>query len=167
MAARFIDIDDFTGFYKIDDQLYDSDIVESKEESILRDLLGNTLYDEFIDDLDENNEPQTQKWIDFKDGKNFTDSILINYTGITEMLVAFCFYALILDNYESSSTGFTKNQNENSRPFNEFEKRQLAYSSYNKGVSFYMQSERFLEYYSSSFENWYHKLKSFKHLINY
>lgn len=167
MAARFIDIDDFIGFYKIDENLYDSDIVEKTEESVLRDLLGNTLYTEFINDLDGSNEPQTQKWKDFKDGKDYTDSILINYVGISEMLVAFCFYALILDNYESSSTGFTKNLNQNSRVFNEHEKKALAYKSYNKGVNFYTQSEKFIEFYSTSFENWYHKTKSYKHLIDY
>lgn len=167
MAARFINHDSFTGFYKIDESYYNSDIVEQVEESILRDLLGNTLYNAFIADLDESNEPQTQKWIDFKNGKDYTDTILIHYTGIEKMLVAFAFYTLILEVNENSSTGFTKNSNQNSRVYNEFEKRSLAYKSYNFGVNFYAQAERFLAFYPDDFTEWYHKTKSYKNLINY
>lgn len=167
MATRFIDHNNFTGFYEIDDGYYNEVIVEKVEESILRDLLGNTLYSEFIADLDESNEPQTQKWIDFKDGKDYTDTILINYTGIDKMLVAFAFYTLILEINESSSSGFTKSLNQNSRVLNDFEKKALAYKSYNFGVNFYSQAERFLEFNPSDYSSWYHKTKTYKNLINY
>jgi hypothetical protein len=167
MAARFIDIDNFTGFYEVNEDFYNDNIVEKEEEKILRDLLGNTLYDAFIADLDVDNDPQTQKWIDFKDGVDYTDSILIHYTGIIEMLVAFAFYALIIDNNNSNATGFTKNANQNSRVLNEYEKKSLAYDSYNRGVNFYVQSERYLSSFPDDYEEWYHKTKTYKHLIDY
>ncbi len=167
MAARFIDINDFTGFYEVEEDFYNDDIIEETEEDTLRDLLGNTLYNAFIADLDGNDEPITQKWIDFKDGKDYMDGFLIHYTGISEMLVAFAFYALIIDTNNSNSTGFTKNRNENSVILNEYEKRVLAYKAYNKGVNLYMQSEGFLNFYPDDFADWYHKQKAYKNLINY
>jgi len=167
MAARFIDIDDFTGFYAINDSFYDADIVETTEENILRDLLGNTLYDAFIADLDVSDEPQTAKWIDFKDGIDYTDSFLINYTGIKQMLVAFAFYALVLDVNNSNSTGFTNNRNQNSELLSDNEKKSLAYKSYNFGVNFYCQAENYLVSFPDDYEDWYHKTKTYKNLINY
>jgi len=167
MAAKFIDINDFTGFYEVEEDFYNSDIVEKTEESILRDLLGNTLYAAFIADLNPSFVPQTQKWIDFRNGKDYTDDILMHYVGISEMIVAFSFYALITDTNNSNSTGFTKNNNENSTILNNYEKKVLAYNSYNRGVNLYIQAERFLSFYPDDFTNWYHKQKAYKKLINY
>lgn len=166
MAARFIDISDFIGFYKVDENFYDSDIVEKIEEETLRDLLGNSLYDDFISDLVDD-EPVSQIWIDFKDGMDYTDETLIHYKGISEMLVAFAFYALIMDANNSSSSGFTKNLNQNSRVLNEFEKRMLAFKAWNLGVNLYMQAEEYLSFYPDSYQNWDHKTKAFKNLITY
>lgn len=167
MAARFIDISNFTGFYKINEGFYDSDIVETTEEDILRDLLGNTLYDAFIADLDVDDDPQTQIWKDFKDGVEYTDGFLINYTGIEQMLVAFAFYALVLDVNNSNSTGFTNNQNQNSELLSDYEKKSLAYKSYNFGVNFYSQAENYLVSFPDDYEDWFHKTKTYKNLINY
>jgi hypothetical protein len=166
MAARFISITDFIGEYNINDQYFDEEIVESTEEQILRDLLGNTLYDEFIADLVDG-EPQAQKWIDFKDGKDYEDTIRMHYQGITEMLVAFSYYALIQWVTNSNSTGFTKNDNQNSKVFNKFEADSLSYSRYNLGVNFYVQAERFLAFYPDDYTPWNHKQKSYKTLIRY
>lgn len=166
MAARFIDIDNFTGFYEINESYYDSVIVADVEEQILRDLLGNTLYSAFIADLTDN-EPKTQKWINFKDGEDYTDTILIHYKGISEMLVAFAFSALVIDVNNSNSTGFTKNLNQNSRVYNSYEREQLSNKAYNKGVNFYVQCEKFLSNYPDDFTDWYHKQKAYKNLIKY
>jgi len=167
MATRFIDIDNFTGEYTIDENYYNSVIVEKVEENILRDLLGINYYNAFIADLDVNNDPQSEIWTKFKDGEEYTDSYLIRYPGIVEMLVAFSYYELIKSKNYNTSTGFIAPLNENSRVKNKLELEAIANNFYNKGVSLYIKAERWILFNSTSFPEWKHKTKSYKQLIEY
>ena len=167
MATRFITHDDFTGWYAIDEDYYNSTIVEDVEKNVLTDLLGVNYYNDFIDDLDGNNDPQTAIWTKFKDGEEYTNGYLIKYSGIIEMLVAFAYYEILKSKEFSVGTGFINPNNENSRVKSKTELLAIANERYNKGVNLYVQAEQWILYNSESFPNWKHKTKSYKQLISY
>lgn len=96
------------------------------EEELLKKLLGYTLYTELIDDLDENDNPQTQKFIDLVGGKAFSFELngytistkwegLRNVT-IKKSLIAYYVYYHYRNKTETYSTisGEKRNASENS-----------------------------------------------------
>lgn len=168
MAARFISITDFaTGQYSVDENFFDATVVEKEEKKILRDLLGDYQYGLFIADCGSGKVPATQKYKDLLNGKTYVNGYTIIYEGLIEMLVAFSFSALVREHKNSNGTGFTKNVNQNSVVFNQFEYEQLANKAYNNGVNLYNQAREFLYFYNVNYTDWLVKVKNYRNLINY
>lgn len=167
MAARFIDINDFSGQFDVDENFFDETIVEKEEEQILRDLLGDYQYRLFIADCGDDDEPATLKYEYLLNGSIYTNGYEIDYKGLIDMLVAFCFSQLVREVRSTTGTGFVKPDNQNSRPLNSFEKKALANSAYNIGVNYYKQAQEYILFNNADFLRWNTKVKNYRNLIEY
>lgn len=102
------------------------------EARILRDLLTDKLQKEIaaLSSL-------TGKYAALINGYYYTDSEGIPKTneGLKELLKRFLYFYYRKDNWQSSSTGATKNQNENAVALPNVENSQVIYSRYNEGVN--------------------------------
>ena len=108
-----LDLDDFTGKYELHTGMYDQakllEYIQIYEEQYLIDLFGATLYDEFINDLDNNNYPESpnfQKVFDPFHLDNTSNGFLTSYNtynnvivskGILEMLKGFIYFEYVKD----------------------------------------------------------------------
>lgn len=120
----FVVTTDFTGFYAISNGTANQDdkidaYIDSSEPKFLRDLLGCDLYDLFITDLDVNNIPQTQRFIDIYDAFCVDDSIGSGVQrrskGMVEMLKGFIYFNIVRDSdYFNTISGNVKNEFSNS-----------------------------------------------------
>ena len=94
--------------YRIQDQEENKDLesfLESKEEDILRALLGTATYNDFITAIAGS---PAQKWIDLRDGKVYTyGGVEYEYKGLVDLLVP-CIFAYWVketnDKYTNSGT---------------------------------------------------------------
>lgn len=112
---------DYTGFYQIagnsfsDDEL-ETYIVEQQRERLI-DLLGINLYNLFIADLDENNEPQTTRFQEiFNPIAVDVNGVQTRSKGIPTMLKGFTYYNFVKDSdFVNTITGNVKNDFSNSK----------------------------------------------------
>lgn len=109
----FLDLDDFTGKYELHRGMYDQakllEYIQIYEEQYLIDLLGASLYDEFISDLDNNNYPESPNFQQIFDPfhlDNTSNGFLTSYNtynnvivsqGILEMLKGFIYFEYVKD----------------------------------------------------------------------
>lgn len=120
----FLDSSDFVGKFKIAKDCYNKaeldSYIEKYEKKYLQDLLGCALYDEFIDDLNNNDSPRPQSnrfrrifnefCIDGECG------MLYRSEGILEMLKGFVYYHYVLDQkFKNVTTGTVVNETAFSR----------------------------------------------------
>ena len=126
-----LDLDDFTGKYELHTGMYDQakllEYIQIYEEQYLIDLFGATLYDEFINDLDNNNYPESpnfQKVFDPFHLDNTSNGFLTSYNtynsviiskGILDMLKGFIYFEYVKDTANQiTSQGQKIPQGENS-----------------------------------------------------
>lgn len=71
------------------------EFISNMEAQILRDVLGNALYEEFITAISTSS--PDQKWVDLKNGKNYEgdNEVLYRYAGVKSFLIP-AIYALWL-----------------------------------------------------------------------
>lgn len=109
----FLDLDDFAGKYELHRGMYDQakllEYIQIYEEQYLIDLLGASLYDEFISDLDNNNYPESPNFQQIFDPfhlDNTSNGFLTSYNtynnvivsqGILEMLKGFVYFEYVKD----------------------------------------------------------------------
>lgn len=175
---RFSDINDYIGEINLD-LSNDSNVLahfeaigDMVEEDILRDLLDDKLYNSFIADLDVNNDPQTQLYIDLLDGKTYTkpSGKTVDYDGLKRMLRYFI-WAYYQDEIWSNnvSTGQIINANENSTKVNRSDLRKLRAKKYNHAIKLYNEAIQYLiderETYfpngTTDYQFWYPKSKTY------
>jgi hypothetical protein len=178
MSLRFSDINDYIGKLNLD--LHDPNVQtefesvgSDAEEDYLRDLLDDKLYNELIADLDGNNDPQTQKFIDLMDGKTYNreSGKEIKFDGLKKMLRYFIYYEWIVYTWSNNTgTGQVLNVNENSEKVNRAELRKDVSLRYNEGVrrynlAFQYINDEYETYFDTStndYSFWSPKNKSFK-----
>ncbi len=124
-------LDDFTGKYELHTGMYDQakllEYIQIYEEQYLIDLFGATLYDEFINDLDNSNYPESpnfQKVFDPFHLDNTSNGFLTSYNtynnvivskGILDMLKGFIYFEYVKDTANQiTSQGQKIPQGENS-----------------------------------------------------
>jgi len=141
-----IDNDYFVGDISLPnlDELPNSfqDTLDRYEEEVLRKLLGNTLYNEFIAELAGS---PAQKWLDLRDGADFTfefegHTITEHWNGLqnAELISLISYYTYYQFRYENLSTTTSINDvqgiAENSTKVNDT--RKMVYA-WNRGLALY------------------------------
>lgn len=156
----FTVITDFVGIYAMSKNKFDNEKIElyipQIETIVLRELLGDELYNEFIADTDALGVPQTQKFIDLLNGGvtyDFKpicdpfggDTVLRNYDGWREMLKGFVYYFFVRDNQaDNTPAGTTGNMNLNSRQLTQLAINDDIHVRYNKAAQLYRRSIDFI-----------------------
>lgn len=145
--------ENFTGQYKVstgntfsdaDFQLY----INKYEEKLLRDLLGATLYNLFIADLDVNEEPQTQIFIDifdeFAEDEDAGSGIQHVSEGMIEMLKGFIYFYWLREQFtQNVISGPVKNEYSNSTQARFVETNMI--DNYNQAVKTYQAIQWFIK----------------------
>ena len=139
------------------------------EKEVLRCLLNDKLYSDLLADLDINNNPQTQLFIDLMDGKTFVDTTRNNNTvifeGLREMIKYYVYYFAAKDYQNILSDTGTKTLNIDTGAQTAI--RQM-YSSmndrFNEFVTRYYEAVYFIDFHyetyfpvNSDFINWFPK----------
>lgn len=123
--------------------------IDETEEKILRGLLGDTLYIEFIAQLPT---PTLQKWTDLLNGYNYTienedgDNESVYFIGVKKMLRLFTwFYFVREQSFQNSIVGQVKGASQASANASMAEISRLIKKRYNKAIDLYNECEKFLE----------------------
>ena len=175
MAKNITDIDDYKGYVQIVDdteqETYFNQIVFEIEREILRGngindygFLGDAEYINLIADLDSNNEPQTQKFIDLVDGKNYTNSSgrTVIFLGIKEMLKLMV-YSVFLerDSQNSDGSGIIELKVENAEKVEQKRMRREAHIRWNRGVEMFNgEAYQYMIDNQADFSDWLHTKQS-------
>jgi hypothetical protein len=101
----FLETSDFVGKYKIAKDCYSKDLLESYidryEKFYLQDLLGVTLYNAFVADLndDDSPRPQSHRFREIFNERVTEDicGVMYRSDGILEMLKGYVYYHYVLD----------------------------------------------------------------------
>lgn len=119
-TPKFITENDFVGKISLATNSLDEefeDFSAQSEEDLLLCLLNAKLYNELIADLDGNNDPQTQKFIDLVDGVTYVDSDTqetINYLGLRDLIRYYVFSVWREEQYtRNSEVGQIRENTEN------------------------------------------------------
>lgn len=90
-----------------------TDLIPRKETEALRKVLGAALYNDFINGLFVDGDPETpiaevdieQKWKDLRDGADYTIGVEeYRYDGVKTFLIPYIFQGWLEDNYDNLST---------------------------------------------------------------
>lgn len=176
--------DDYSGLVQLLDSeertAYFNQIVFEFERNILRGdynftsgygygFLGDAEYKLLIDDLDSNNEPQTQKYIDLISGKYYTDSSgkTVLFRGIKEMLKLMVYSEFLKrDSQSYDGAGLIQMKAENADVTDQKRMRREAHIRWNNGVDLYNgEAYQYMVFYQSDFPNWQYTPQS-KFIMN-
>lgn len=165
----FLNTSDFIGFYKISGNSHTSaellNYINDLEPTILRKLLGVELYDLFIADLDANNQPQSQRFIDIFNPFSYDyNSTIIESKGIKEMLKGFIYYEYVRDSdYFNVISGNVKNSFGNSE-----KARGVEYGlneRYNKALLTFCNIQEFINQNDSVYPEFNGQMLEVKHWL--
>ena len=121
-------------------------------------LLGYKEYNDLINDLDINNLPTTQKYIDLINGKTYINNSgdEVNFLGLRKLLTYFVYSHWIVDNnFQESDLGTIQTLGENSIKTTVKQTNQIMYKRFNKGVDFYNgETYDYLLFNQNQFPNW-------------
>lgn len=139
--SRFVQIVDFTGEKTIAQSIATDPklqaYIDKYEPIYLTNLLGCELYDLFIADLDAQDLPQSQRFIDIFDPFCKDDSCgIVRSEGIKEMLLCFIYFEYAKDNnFQQSTNGTVSSQMEVSKviPLSHTN----GYDMFNNGIDTY------------------------------
>jgi len=133
--------------------------IDQYEEDVLKKLLGYDLYKEFIAEI-QGGSP-AQKWIDFRDGKEFTfefdgNTISTKWEGLINAnkrsLISYYVYAQYRDNRQSTTTGINDVRGipENAEKVHDSSK---IVSAFNRGIVLYGEVPRYwFDKFSTTYE---------------
>ncbi len=153
MSLKYgLSVNDFIGEIRLD--LSNDNNVRTNFEAIanqvmddvLRDLMNDSLYNNFIADL-VNNIPQTQKYLDLLNGKTYTRTSGEKkiYEGLKRMLRYFVYEAYIdFQHTSNSSLGQTMANTENSQVITRGQLRKVRSVIQNKAVNLYGKAIQFI-----------------------
>jgi hypothetical protein len=170
MPQNITKIEDYKGFTQLpisDIETYFDQFAFDIEKNILRGdggienfgLLGDEVYVNMLADLDSNNEPQTQPYIDLIDGVGYyiaTNGEKTLFGGIRLMLTFFVYSEYLksqrINRFQSNATHMTY---ENAEVAAIKDVNYEAHKRWNKGVEMYNgEVYDYLVYSQSSFTNW-------------
>lgn len=140
MSVKIIQESDFIGDVEIPVGEWTEDklnlYIDQVEEDILTSLLGWTLYDELISNL--NTHPFPAKWANLIDGDTYsTGEITYKFKGLTEMLKHFVFFYYMRDNeMENTQIGVVMNNATNADRVTPVTSNLLR-RHWNKGIDIY------------------------------
>lgn len=120
-------------------------------------LIGDQEYIKLIADLDTNNLPTSQKYIDLINGKNYTNSgDNTGFIGLRKMLTYFVYSAWIKDNmFQESDLGTIQTKGENSIKIMQKQVRARANKRYNTGSDYYNKEVYdYISYNQNDFPDW-------------
>jgi len=134
-------------------------VIIDVEIEILSKLLGDDLYLLLIADLDGNYAPQTQKYKDLVNGKEYKRAgYTVNYQGIKRMLRYFVYSEWLKTGRISNVSGGTVIETKDkSESLSRFEIRAEANRAYNKGMTLYLKAYDFLYNNSVDYPTWEYK----------
>lgn len=138
---------DFVGDVYIPDGKFTGPVLDlaiaDAEKKVLIDLLGYTLYNEFITELAGT---PASKWTDLRDGATYEcGGNTFFFDGCKEMLKYFTyFYYVKNSDFYNSVVGLKQNESENSRAADKLERNFILRQNYNKGIDIYIQANRFI-----------------------
>lgn len=140
-----VQISDFTGKYEIHTGLYDQtklqDYIDIYEKRYLVELLGATLYNEFISDLDPYNVPESPNFQQIfnpfiEDQNAVLDNQILISEGIKQMLKGFIYFEYLKDTTnQTTPNGLVIPSNENSTTATTL--YSMMYTRYNEAVRTY------------------------------
>lgn len=163
-TPKFIDQNSFIGELNIEFSNIVPDVQFAAfsaqfEIDTLSQVLGDKLYSDLLADLDINDEPVTQKFIDLLNGKDYRvdgNGRFISYKGLILMLNYLCYDAYVQhkETYPTPS-GVAKPTVENSNRLTQGAvKNETTNKNYNKGVKYYNSVVFFVnEFEQTYFEN--------------
>ena len=170
MAQNITDINDYIGYTALAPSPLANDpsfgnFVFDIEKRILRGdgytdcgLLGDQVYIALLADLDADNNPQTQKYIDLINGVNYLDSNgqITIFSGIKKMLTLFVYSEYIKNNaYQQTIAGTVQPEIINSIIAERKELDHRAHQRWNNGVTMYNgEVYDYILNYQSNFTNW-------------
>jgi hypothetical protein len=138
----FLTPQDFTGKYELHTGLYDQtklqDYINKYEKRYLIELFGATLFDDFIADLDVNNEPESPNFIQIFDEfhQNVNLYHLLLSEGILEMLKGFIYFEYSKDQMNQQTPfGNVSQLSENSKKVTTL--NSMMFTRYNEAVKTY------------------------------
>ena len=113
---------------------------------ILRNLMGDKLYNLYLADLDGNGDPQTQKYIDLIDGVTYTDydGFEVIYEGMKRCLRYFIYADYKINMYRDTGAGTKKLEGSNSENATWFNISNESNRFNDKGVALYIQAVKFI-----------------------
>ena len=158
--GTFVNTSDFSGVKNISQNSFtkkDLDLyITEFEVEYLQNLLGCELYDLFIADLDPDNLPQSQRFIDIfypfciDEANSFFCHYQLKSKGIVEMLKCFIYWEFVSNQkYVDTITGIIVENNENSRE-TKYGETQI-YKIYNKAITSYRAIQKYIYDNSTSY----------------
>lgn len=144
MAANFLTLGDFKGFYAIDrhnqtDSVL-NEVLEEMEKYYLVKALGLGLYKLLVADLD-SGIPQTERFANLVNGVEYTDysNDLTEWVGLKKLLIPLCYYDLKKQLVQNSTkNGYRKPDLDNGTIVSLNETYSLMNERYNKGVNLWI-----------------------------
>ncbi len=153
-------IANFTGIYKLATNNINStkinELITYYETKLMNELLGRELATEFYADLDVNNQPQTQKFIDIYEPLYF-DAVCGKWgsDGLIETLKGLVYFAIVSEQYENNTMdGNVVNGVEVSNRSNIG-----AYLKYNSAVENYNVIQYYIKLNATVYPNFYGVVK--------
>lgn len=154
MSLPTITIDDFTGQFKISDNVYNAndldDYISASMERYLREILGDEAYI-----LIRDNVSLDDKYQDLVDGViyqnteiNSSRDVTQEWVGLTDVLVPLIYFDFVRDNFVNTPGGNQQNRNENSDRVSNIYNATISQGRYNEGVARSSGLTLFLENYN-------------------
>ena len=121
-------------------------------------LLGKKIYTELIADLDANNTPQTQRFIDLVTGKTYNKNGIDRiFVGIKTMLTYFVYSEFLKTmQFVETGTGLAELLHENSKNVSRKEINYRSHLRWNRGVDIYNgEAYQFLQDFQGNYTGWF------------
>ena len=166
--GKFVTTNDLVNKFEISTGLYaDSKIdayIDRYEDVYLAEMLGITLYNEFIADLDIDNLPQDVKFIKiFEPFMEEKDLRILISKGVKDMLMGFIYFEYLKDQItQSTPVGIVKQQSENSTPIHS---HTTIYGRYNEAIKTYRAIQDYIFLNQMTYDGFRGVLKQYAYWI--
>ena len=148
---------DYVGEYHISQEKYGTfqTYLDGNEKAILIELLGAGLYSEFAADLDGDNLPVSDRFVQIYEEKFFDDDKkVVHSKGMKEMLLGFIYAGYVTKTgVMHTGTGLVSNLNENSTVEMSEKGAQHTQTKYYQAVKTYQAIQRYIELNRSTYPN--------------
>lgn len=134
------------------------------EKIVLRDLLGDKLYNEADTNGMTDGTPTAAKFTALLEGETYTDNDSLEkiYEGLERMLLYFIYAEYIKIQAQDTIAGMKVMTQNNSKPVNQNKVNLLSRNAYNKGVDLYNSALKYIwvkeeTYFTTDIEEWTYK----------